>query len=69
MVPHIEQGTYLATLHRVLVGHNGLQPQIVLQVVEEQEMKNLHVFMKEFSLLYVWVRLLILVCYIKILIA
>jgi len=56
MVQHIEQGTYPAILHHVLFGHNGLQPQIVLQVVEEQEMKNLHVSMKEFFLLSASVR-------------
>jgi len=65
MVPHIEQGTYPATLHHVLFGHNGLQPQIVLQVVEEQEMKCLYVSMKDLSLLYVRVRLLILVVTLK----
>jgi len=65
MVQHIEQGTYPATLHHVLFGHNGLQPQNVLQVVEEQKMKRLIVSIKEFYLLYVWVRLLILVVALK----
>jgi len=56
MAQHFEQGTYPATLHHVLFGHNGLQSQNVLQVVEEQEMNCLLVSMKEFFLLYVMVQ-------------
>ena len=35
MAQHFAQGKQNATLHRVLLGQNGLQPQLVQQVVEE----------------------------------